>query len=103
MAYVMAVLYHLEGDEPVEAQEALIKTLPENALYVTNPLIAPTWGDEGLHFDIDVYHYTPDGYRKPMPSIIEVSMMMPSYSHAYIGERLGLTEDEVRKVLEANR
>lgn len=108
MAYVMAVLYHLEGDEPVAAQEALIEGLPQNALYVTNPLVMPSWDTtdgEGPNcgFDLDAFYYTPDGVRKEVASIVEIHMMMPSYSHAYIGELLGLTEQEVYAVLETEQ
>jgi len=100
MKYAMAVLYELEGDEPIAAQDAFIKTLPENALYVTNPLICPDGVEDG--FDIDVHYYTPRGVRLQMESIIGLEMRTWVYSTAYIAHRLGLTEDEVLEVLEAN-
>lgn len=102
MTYIMAVVYKIEGDEPIEFQEEFIKTLPENALYFTNPLVMPEF--EENQFDAMVYYYDPDtGRRQEARSMLEVVQKTWVYSTQAIAQHLGLTEEQVLEVLEASR
>jgi hypothetical protein len=102
MAYLMAVVYTLESDQPVEMSEEFIKTLPENAVYVTNPLVMPDF--EEPQFETLVYYYSPEtGQLEEARSILEIVQRTWVYSTQFIAQRLGLTEAQVLEVLEASR
>ena len=102
MAYVMAVVYKLESDEPIEILEKFIETLPQNALYFTNPLVMPDF--ELNQFDAVVYYYDPTtGRREEARSILEIVEKSQVYSTEFIAQHLGLTEEQVLEVLEASR
>lgn len=102
MTYIMAVVYKIEGDEPIETQEEFIKTLPENALYFTNPLVMPEF--EETQLDAIVYYYDPDtGQRQEARSILEIVQKTWVYSIQDIAERLGLSEEQVLKIVKDSR
>jgi predicted adenine nucleotide alpha hydrolase (AANH) superfamily ATPase len=105
MAYVMAVVYKLESDEPIEILEKFIETLPQNALYFTNPLVMPDSElNEVNQFDAVVYYYDPNtGRREEARSILEIVEKSWVYSTEFIAQHLGLTEEQVLEVLEASR
>jgi hypothetical protein len=102
MAYVMAVVYQLEGDQPLEMLEEFIKTLPENALYFTNPLVMPDFDE--AQFEALVYYYNPDtGQREEARSILEIMQKTWVYSTQFIAQHLGLTEEQVLDILEKSK
>lgn len=102
MAYVMAVVYQLEGDQPLETLEEFIKTLPENALYFTNPLVMPDFDE--AEFEALVSYCTPDtGRWEEARSILEVMQRTWVYSTQFIAQSLGLTENEVLDILEKSQ